>query len=591
MHPVGQRPSGCSAICGIAEEISCDPHFRIWLTGLIIGETSGDRSLIDYFAKGWTRPWFQVALLLILTVLIHHSVFLDGFYWDDRAQILEGKLSRSWSNIPKIFGSEVWRNVGTAGRLEHASVDTYRPLFNLSLLVDYQLFGLAPWWYHTVNLLIHLLNVVLLHRCLLLMNFGGIALPTSALFALHPATTTCIHYVSSRPDSAATCLSLGALVLAIESQGRRHLPLILMCMSFLGALLWKETAILMPVVLPSMYWVFGPKTHIRGVSTIAGLLLATLGLYFLLRLNALGDIKAVEGNSHIAKMLVHFPLVLGRFVQVFLGITSALPLRSFEVTSAPYSPLTWWVVAVFYAFFGLAIFRGLFFRQRWAGAVLWVFLTMAPPVAAVVQTEIADGHYFYMPTLGGAVLCATMVEVSKKLSRPHGGGLRLALIVLSVCAWYSNVLSNVFLTEVTFYRGIIDSGKVSPLAHYNLANAYMRLANPVDAIAQYRRVLSNEGLAPKAHNNISVSLMQTGNLEESERHARAAVALKPDSARYRSNLGLVLLKQKKIPEGARQVERALKLDPSYPSALDLARQLCTRKLSHGTNLCSTKPAQ
>ena len=80
------------------------------------------------------RPWVLLAGLLALTTLVNITALGNEFYWDDRHQILEGRLTRSWSSIPEIFTSEVWRNVKTEDYPLTAPVFVYLPARRLPKL-------------------------------------------------------------------------------------------------------------------------------------------------------------------------------------------------------------------------------------------------------------------------------------------------------------------------------------------------------------------------------------------------------------------------------------------------------------------------
>ena len=77
----------------------------------------------------------------------------------------------------------------------------WQPLTWLSLVMDYQLFGLNPGGYHLVNLFLHIINSLLLF---LILNRMTHALWKSAfvaaLFALHPLHVESVAWIAERKD-------------------------------------------------------------------------------------------------------------------------------------------------------------------------------------------------------------------------------------------------------------------------------------------------------------------------------------------------------------------------------------------------------
>ena len=77
----------------------------------------------------------------------------------------------------------------------------WHPLTWLSYMLDFELFGLSPFWYHFVNLLFHIANTLLLFEIFrrmtgLLWHSAFVA----ALFALHPVHVESVAWVAERKD-------------------------------------------------------------------------------------------------------------------------------------------------------------------------------------------------------------------------------------------------------------------------------------------------------------------------------------------------------------------------------------------------------
>src|SRR2546430_11376293 len=92
------------------------------------------------------RPWF-VLLAFVLMAFATYAPSLNGeFVWDDHYLVGENPFFRS-----PVFAVEVFRH-----HLFSESFSTYyRPVQNLSYMLDYWLWGNSPAGYHATNVLLH----------------------------------------------------------------------------------------------------------------------------------------------------------------------------------------------------------------------------------------------------------------------------------------------------------------------------------------------------------------------------------------------------------------------------------------------------
>jgi hypothetical protein len=133
-----------------------------------------------------------------------------------------------------------------------------RPLTKASYALQDLIHG--PWagGYHAVNVVLHaaaaLLAFALIRRAL---RFGGaaaaaapVALAVTALWAVHPALTETVTYVSGRSMGLSSCLLLAALLAATGSQTAANRALTFACA--LLAPLARETALIAPAIL--IWW-------------------------------------------------------------------------------------------------------------------------------------------------------------------------------------------------------------------------------------------------------------------------------------------------------------------------------------------------
>jgi len=92
--------------------------------------------------------------LAILTVITFWALKDCGFIaLDDNIYVYENTYVQSGLNA---------HSIGQAFSSELAKVGHWHPLTWLSLMLDYQIFGLNPSGYHLINLLFHVMNTIFL---------------------------------------------------------------------------------------------------------------------------------------------------------------------------------------------------------------------------------------------------------------------------------------------------------------------------------------------------------------------------------------------------------------------------------------------
>src|SRR5437870_5823416 len=160
---------------------------------------------------------------------------------------MTGKPSISSLNISEVFSRYLEGN--------------YHPITLIVYSIEYQLFGFRPAGYHAVNLLLHLVNVALVFRAILLLTKKReVALVAALLFGIHPMHVESVAWISELKDLLYAAFFLGSYISYLkylgitpgpspkESGGRRKFY-VFSLLFFLFSLLSKGMAVSLPLVL------------------------------------------------------------------------------------------------------------------------------------------------------------------------------------------------------------------------------------------------------------------------------------------------------------------------------------------------------
>lgn len=506
------------------------------------------------------------ALLLVALVLgLFWRVTGFEFVFDDDVYV---------TDVPAVRGGLSWEGVRWAFTTTHA--EFWHPLTWISLMLDSELFGPAPFGFHLGALLLHLASTLLLHRCArLLVGHRGVALLAAALFAVHPLHVQTVAWVSDRKDvlSAFFCLLLLLAYrrYAAAPGARRYL---LAAALFVLGLMAKPSLVAVPAGLLLLdWWPLGRLRRGPGGTTLPRLLAEKAPLLLL---------------SIAASFIGFWAEARAEGVAALSDVTLPARLANAAVSYVDYLRLTLWPtgLAAFYphprggipvakavaAFLLLCAITGflLRFARRLPGlCVGWLWFSgLLFPVIGLIQVgnhAMAD-RYTYVPHtvlfLGGAAEFLRRARARQAARFALAAGLA-AVAALSVAAWRQTGL---WRDQLTLFRNVYATTADSWFTRENLGSALLQRGAYAEAEGHFRAILGMKGYTRFGHAPLALALAYQGRLAEAERHGREGVRLNPRDARARDFLAWILFTRGGVAEAEALCREAIALDPVYGGA-------------------------
>lgn len=214
--------------------------------------------------------WRDLGWLALAVVITYASAVPGGFVWLDTSDIGHGGY--------RIVQSEDWGSLWTTSVEQYRGIrfgapeergPYWRPVYALSISLDWMLWGDRPWCYHVENIVWHLLVVAGLY-VLGTRLFGSlpegrrIIFWATLLFAVHPLGVHSVTWISGRPSllcaafSVAALLALGQVAadaqVAERNRSRRALWLMLAGACLLLAVGSEELGMVLPLVATVLFW-------------------------------------------------------------------------------------------------------------------------------------------------------------------------------------------------------------------------------------------------------------------------------------------------------------------------------------------------
>jgi len=553
----------------------------------------------------------RTAILLFLIAAAGAGAYLNSlegeFLWDDDHFIVNNAYLRSWSYLPEIFTGDVAAGSGV-------SYGYYRPLATFSYLVDYTLWGLNPRGYHAAGILYHILAAAALF-CLVGLIFRDelLAFLTALLYVVHPVHTETVAYVSGRPDSLCALLIFLAFIMYLKFLAKgRPLRFVLMAASFAGALLSRESSVVLPLLLLAYHLAF--RVRLRPLPFLPILLLAATYVLARWRLAA-PEAGAPPLAGRVSGFLASVPEYL-RLLVLPLHLHQEYGVGGFSFPDPPV--IAGAAVTAAALLLCLRLFlrgtRGEVLEERGLApgrvvlfSLLWFFAALAPYSGVYPIRAYMAEHWIYVPSVGFFLTAAGGLTLLYRSRCPKAVSAGLIAALPLLFGALTAAQNRYFRDPLTFYErtalyspgsarirnnlaieyfraGRIDEARKQlagaialdpfyPEACNNLGRVYHARGEFEKARALYLRAIRiNPGYA-SAYGNLGVLCVDTGEPEKGLAHFRKAAELNPLDADAFFNLGLALRMTGKEAEAEAAFSRALRLEPAHGPA---RRQLTPR---------------
>lgn len=325
-------------------------------------------------------PRLAEAFGLLLVIIVAYLNGLRGpFQFDDLNVIVHAS---------GVHGLAAWR---------HAPLGI-RPLLKLSYALCWQI-SATPLCFHLVNLALHALNTLLLRAWLGRLFPARVALAATLLWALHPALTEAVTYISGRSVSLMTTFWLLALL------GRGWWS----ALAVAAAMAVRETAWIIPLLICLSGHLQG---NLRVQQPLPALLIALAGIGLLLVLPAYR--QELAGVFSVRPLSTQLLSQMGAFQYFLSG-----PILGLTPNIDPDIPLqtridSHWLFAALMAsgVTGWCLWSGLRYRNRVAAGGLWFLLALLPTNSVLPRLDLASDRHLYPALIGPAWALALLIDRS-----------------------------------------------------------------------------------------------------------------------------------------------------------------------------------
>jgi len=540
-------------------------------------------------------------VLMAGTVLVYGQlIHADFIPYDDQAYVTENSVVR---------GGLTWS--GARWALSDIHTGYWHPLTWLSLMLDYELYGLHAGGYHVTNVIFHILNTILLF--LVFSRLTGSPWRSgvvAALFALHPLHVESVAWVAERKDVLSGffwMLAMCGYVRYVERPGVGRYFLVLVL--FILGLMSKPMLVTLPFVLLLLdVWPLGRcrwgESEPGGGVSLARLIGEKVPLFVLAigisvwtylaarQIGAVADPQSLSMGVRIANASSSYILYIWKMIwpanlAVFYPYSELWPLWKLILS-----------VLVIFLISAIAFRQARTYPYIIVGW-LWYLGTLIPTIGIIqAGAQAMADRYTYIPMVGLFIIMTWgFSDLTRRWHNRRVSMAMLTLLVLSlmsIVTWHQthywqrgesllyhalavtknnyiahSGLGEIFLKQnryreaVQQYQAALKAKPNYEKAWYGLGVAQQYLGNHREAISSFTQALSVEPRYAAAHYALADAFSTHGSHHEAFHHYRAALRYAPEEVELYNRLGNLSAHQGRWEEALHYYREGLRRQPDH----------------------------
>lgn len=525
---------------------------------------------------------FCCLLLATLVFIVYIQVtHFDFVHYDDHVYVTDNPYVKSGMTLNNLRWALMSLDAGF-----------WHPLTWLSLMLDYELYGLNAGGYHGTNVIFHIINTLLLFIVFERMT-GALwrSCLVAALFAVHPLHVESVAWVAARKDVLSTfffmLILLNYVYYAAKPTIWRYLILIML---FLLGLMAKPMLVTLPFILLLLdCWplkrfdieqLFADHKKIEVFVHIRWLLLEKVPFMVL---TAGVSVLTVVAEHRVGALtpMISYPLdvrVMNALVSYVVYIRKMVwPLELAVFYPHPGLWPLWMTLASVLILVALTTSSLWLLRKAPYFFVGWFwYLGMLVPVIGLIQvgTHGMADRYTYLPLIGLFIIvvwgCADISKIKKIHCMTMAG---IALFLLATLGIQSYLQIQYWNNAQNLFQHAIKVTKNNYIAYNNLGAALSRQGKPFESINFFKEALKIQPRYAEATFNLGAAFADQGKFSEAIHYYQQVLNIRPEFAEAYNNIGIILARQGQLQEAIGLFKMALRFRSDYPDArhnLDIA---------------------
>lgn len=496
--------------------------------------------------------WLLISIIAIAVFVIYKSCLSAALTnWDEGIYVQKNPYIKdlSISNIKRLFSEPVF--------------GVYAPLSFLSFSIDYYFAGLDGSHYHTINVVLHLLNCTWLFWIILKISSNNtVAFITTFLFAIHPMQVEAVAWVASRKDVLYTFFYFASWWTYIKhlqaKSGKRFL--IASFLLFVCSLLSKNQAVTLPVILLLTQLLMEKKWKAVRMAELSLFFLLSLimGLYTLSY--AKGEALDYRTPFTFIEKIYYSIIAFGDYIIKFISPTQLSSIYNFTESSASlfYIRLFTGLILTIALIWAVIKFKN---RIPWLSFGLLFFAVNIFLLLHVFATNssLIYERFSYVAYIGFAFIIATAISRLK-------GRIRIAsLVALTIFSSWLIYLSyertKIWNNGMSLWSDIIKKNPEAEQAYNNRGRILIAEKKYDEALVDINKALELEPNLSQAYNNLGIIYNSKNKKAEAIKAFDKSLELSPQMTSTRINRAIYYTEAGEYDKAISDLKQCLKQEP------------------------------
>ncbi len=524
--------------------------------------------------KNWIIPFLIIGAVFI----VYGNALFNRFVYDDGYLIVNNDFIKDVRHIRTILTSDVT----VTSPLGKAS-GYYRPMSMLFLMANYHLWGLNPFAFHFVSILIHALNSLLVFFIVCrFFNKRVFAFLCALIFAVHPVHVEAVTPIYNFMGILTSFFALLSFLFFLKSAGLKKMDQMLLSIFFYFlAVFSKEEALLLPVMFVLYDYLFVSAYRMKDILKTRGYLsYGMVGLFYLFirflvveRPASLGlwdlnlSFNVLPAGNFFLHLLTVFKIITLYLILLFVPVD----LSAFHLIR-PISSIFSWESLVVLSIVSILILSFFYFRKKEPRLTFFIgffFMTSFLVLNIIPIGGLFAERFMYLPSL---TFCFIVSFVLKYFFDEYSNPKILQRILILGCVLIvfflglQTALRNyVWRTNISLWEDTVSKTPESFVAWVNLADSYFELQRYDEALKAYQASLPFASYKQfYVHNSIGKILGMKGQYDLALREFEQALAFNKNFAETYYNLGITWFNKSDMVQAKSYFTEAMKISENYP---------------------------
>jgi protein O-mannosyl-transferase len=507
------------------------------------------------------RPYFLIGVIIAISFFCFSPALKNDFVqMDDDVYVFNNShLSLPLAEAVKYFFEP------------HYFSGNYIPLTMTGYALEYHAAGPDPQGYHTVNVILHILNIILVFWFTWLLSGRKLLISgiVALFFGIHPMRVESVAWVSELKDLLYSFFFICGLItyykyLKPKNERSQNWFLVVTYVFAMLSVLSKPAAIVFPLVLLLLDFYSKRKFDKR-------VWLEKLPLFLISFIFGYVAVRAQQADHLInhnypfgQRLLFASWSFLDYMVKLFFPVNLSVfyPYPKFTGTSLPY---IFYVAPIGVALVSYGIYRTLKYQRVVAFGFLFfsVNLILVLQLIAVGNALMAD-RYTYIPSIGLFFLMAVGFDWLINSHRPQLKVWKpVAVAALSVfgtaCCYITYARCQVWENLHTIAADMMDKFPDDPVAENNKGLSLMQQGKYSESVPMFSRAIETKPDFIGAYGNLAGAYLALHDTDNALRIINLAIKYPTNNYNFWNTKGLLLLKRQKYQEAIESYKTAIKL--------------------------------